>query len=270
MDLSLNQLRLANTARLPEFKNKHGELSHSKPDGSDWTPAQWLEAMVGEVGEFAEARLKYEVDGLPEYELNAAKELADIQTYLDILARRSLDTVPQLNSPEEADSAQRLMVVMSNLGQYANLRKKLNRGDCSQEDFNDTAPVMLNAAIQAITQLMVVGPHNAVCEAHPAGVSLAAATVSKFNEVSRRVGSFVRLQSPETAPDEARAFHYVPPGTAVRFGRRDVDTGVVKSVLESEADPRYIISVADGDGGTFEREVQDFAVSLLADERQAA
>jgi hypothetical protein len=36
--LTFNALRGANAARLPQFKNKHGELAHSKPDGSDWTP----------------------------------------------------------------------------------------------------------------------------------------------------------------------------------------------------------------------------------------
>ena len=60
--LTFNALRGANTARLPQFKNKHGELAHSKKDGSDWSPAQWLQAVVD--------------------------ELADVVIYLDILAMR--------------------------------------------------------------------------------------------------------------------------------------------------------------------------------------
>jgi hypothetical protein len=91
--LTFNSLRGANTARLPEFKNKHGELAHSKPDGSDWTPAQWLQAVIGELGEYANVRKKYERGDLTaeEFTVLASKELADVQTYLDILAMRCLD-----------------------------------------------------------------------------------------------------------------------------------------------------------------------------------
>ena len=86
--LTFDALRGANLARLPQFKNKHGELAHSKPDGSDWTPAQWLQAVVGELGEYANVRKKYERGdlSLAEFQVEAAKELADVQTYLDILA----------------------------------------------------------------------------------------------------------------------------------------------------------------------------------------
>lgn len=92
--LSFNTLRGANAARLPTFKNKHGSFAHSKNDGSDWSPAQWLQAVVGELGEFANIRKKYERGDLTaeEYEREAARELADVQTYLDILAMRCLDT----------------------------------------------------------------------------------------------------------------------------------------------------------------------------------
>lgn len=86
--LSFNELRRANILRIPQFKNKHGLPAHSKPDGSDWSPAQWLQAMVGEVGEYANVRKKYERGDLTleEFQYAAGKELADVQTYLDILA----------------------------------------------------------------------------------------------------------------------------------------------------------------------------------------
>lgn len=35
--LTFAELREANIARLPQFKNKHGEPAHSQPDGSDWS-----------------------------------------------------------------------------------------------------------------------------------------------------------------------------------------------------------------------------------------
>jgi NTP pyrophosphatase (non-canonical NTP hydrolase) len=93
MELTFRKLRLANIIRLPKFKNKMGKPAHSKPDGSDWDPAHWLQALVGEVGEFANLRKKFERGdiGYVEYAVEAEKELADIQTYLDILAMRALD-----------------------------------------------------------------------------------------------------------------------------------------------------------------------------------
>lgn len=95
--LSFDTLRRANVARLPQFKNKHGQLAHSQPDGSDWSPAQWLQALVGELGELANIRKKFERGDLTfaEYEIEATKELADVQCYLDILARRCLDEAPK-------------------------------------------------------------------------------------------------------------------------------------------------------------------------------
>jgi NTP pyrophosphatase (non-canonical NTP hydrolase) len=86
--LTFNTLRVANTARLPEFKNKHGGLAHSLPDGSDWSPAQWLQAVVGELGEYANIRKKYERGDIDatEFWREARDELADVVTYLDILA----------------------------------------------------------------------------------------------------------------------------------------------------------------------------------------
>lgn len=86
--LTFNTLRGGNLARLPEFRNKHGDLAHTKPDGSDWSPAQWLQAVVGELGEYANQRKKYERGDInaTEFKQVAADELADVVTYLDILA----------------------------------------------------------------------------------------------------------------------------------------------------------------------------------------
>lgn len=91
--LTFDDLRIANYRRLPQFKNKHGDPAHSRPDGSDWNPAQWLQAVIGELGEYANFRKKFERGDLTfeEFAEHAAKELADVQTYLDILARRCLD-----------------------------------------------------------------------------------------------------------------------------------------------------------------------------------
>lgn len=86
--LTFQTLRDANVARLPLFKNKHGDLAHAKPDGSDWSPAQWLQAIVGELGEYANKRKKFERGDLTleEFTEEAKSELADVMIYLDLLA----------------------------------------------------------------------------------------------------------------------------------------------------------------------------------------
>ena len=86
--LSFRELREVNIRRLPLFKNKHGRLAHSKSDGSDWSPAQWLQAVVGELGEYANIRKKFERGDLSEteFKIEAVNELADVQIYLDLLA----------------------------------------------------------------------------------------------------------------------------------------------------------------------------------------
>lgn len=88
--LTFRTLRAANLKRLPLFRDAHGRLSHSKPDGSDWSPASWLQAVVGELGEYANLRKKVERGDITEDEARPmlADELADVVIYLDILASR--------------------------------------------------------------------------------------------------------------------------------------------------------------------------------------
>lgn len=86
--LTFSALRYANLARLPLFKNAKGEPAHSEPDGSDWTPGEWSNAVVGEVGEAANLIKKVRRGDLTMEEARPklAKEFADAVTYLDILA----------------------------------------------------------------------------------------------------------------------------------------------------------------------------------------
>lgn len=86
--LTFNTLRSANLARLPEFKNAKGEPAHSKPDGSDWSLGEWCNAVVGELGEAANIikKIQREDISLEDARSQLADELADVVTYLDILA----------------------------------------------------------------------------------------------------------------------------------------------------------------------------------------
>lgn len=86
--LTFNTLRSANLKRLPMFRDAKGRTCHSKDDGSDWSPAQWLQAVTGELGEYANLRKKVERGDLDMTEARPmlADELADVVIYLDILA----------------------------------------------------------------------------------------------------------------------------------------------------------------------------------------
>ena len=88
--LTFNTLRKANLKRLPMFKDAKGRTCHSKEDGSDWPPALWLQAVVGELGEYANLRKKVERGDMTMDEARPllADELADVVIYLDILAHQ--------------------------------------------------------------------------------------------------------------------------------------------------------------------------------------
>lgn len=92
MTLTFGRLRWANTARLPLFRNRAGEIAHAKADGSDWSPNDWMVAVVGEVGEAANLLKKMKrgdfdtKDALDAARAELEKELADIVIYLDLLA----------------------------------------------------------------------------------------------------------------------------------------------------------------------------------------
>lgn len=98
--LSFRTLREANKRRLPLFKDAQGRTAHALPDGSDWSPAEWGQAVLGELGELAnlEKKIKrgdFDMDDpavAKEVQNEVAREFADIVTYLDIYAmQRGVD-----------------------------------------------------------------------------------------------------------------------------------------------------------------------------------
>lgn len=194
MNLTFRDLRRANVLRLPQFKNRHGQPAHSEPDGSDWSVAQWFQAFIGEVGEFAEARIDFEhgKTNTQQYASAAANELADVATYMDILARRALDDTEE--SPAE-DRAQLLMLAVMHIGRYANNAKKRERGDIGDRALWESAEEELQQAIRALGRILQAdfAPNHPTTFADPHGVNLSTAICNKFNEVSERVGSNITL-----------------------------------------------------------------------------
>ena len=89
--LTLREFHDANIQRLAIFKNKNGHLAHEKADGSDWKLSAWSNATLGELGEAANVIKKIERGDmtLDEARAQLAEELADVFTYLDILAFRA-------------------------------------------------------------------------------------------------------------------------------------------------------------------------------------
>ncbi len=92
MSLDFDDLRRANIARLPGFRNNKGELYHGSPDdpGSEWCLAQWSNATLGELGEAANIIKKIDRGDLTVEEARPSigREFADVLIYLDILAFR--------------------------------------------------------------------------------------------------------------------------------------------------------------------------------------
>lgn len=78
--LSFNTLRDANIQRLSASKYVKCE--------ENWTPAHWMQATLGELGELANILKKVDRGDftLESAKEDIANELADVQTYLDILA----------------------------------------------------------------------------------------------------------------------------------------------------------------------------------------
>lgn len=86
--LNFQELRKANLARIPEFKNKNGDKAHSDKYGRDWSLGDWVTAVTGELGEAANIIKKVRRGdvSMDSARKDIAKELADVQIYLDILA----------------------------------------------------------------------------------------------------------------------------------------------------------------------------------------
>jgi NTP pyrophosphatase (non-canonical NTP hydrolase) len=219
--LTFHALRTANMLRLPQFKNGKGEPAHSKPDGSDWKLSAWCNALLGELGEAANLIKKIERGdfSLAEYRGELSKELADVQTYLDILAFRAgidlgdataellrqmgVGTVPMTFATMRAGT----LIVVESLQEDG---RKL--ADFPLSSLSNGILAALGRAADLISAVelnqrpVVVVRKQLAAElakvqtrldllAFASGVGLGEATIAKFNEVSKRVGSDVTLSA---------------------------------------------------------------------------
>jgi len=190
-NLSLHTLREANLRRMAQYADKRGNRLHSKDDGSDWTPSQWLVATMGELGELAEIRMQFEAGliDLPTLKKEAGKEAADTLTYLDITSMRILDEVKYLNvKPSGSEYA---AILIARIGNLCGHRKKYERGDFPKVVFLEKSLEdieMIRMALGSMEAAMTVDLEVEITP-NAEGVDLAQATADKFNEISERVGA---------------------------------------------------------------------------------
>lgn len=181
--MDLNLLNEANALRLPQFKNKHGEMAHSHPKGADWSPRMWLVALMGEVGELVDANELRDPQQI-------ADEAADVQTYLDIYCQRAVDGY---NVDDKSTIEYGLLRLIHSVGKLCENHKKYVRGDTPEMTYTKQQTHIIHCIHQEIDQLQPLS-FDAHHTPNPgSGINLADATMRKFNRVSERVGSDVFL-----------------------------------------------------------------------------
>ena len=90
-DLLLSAIREANRTREPLFKNALGVPYHTADDGSDWSIAEWTNAMAGEAGEACNFSKKLKRGDFSNSEEGLdllMEEIADVVLYADLVAWR--------------------------------------------------------------------------------------------------------------------------------------------------------------------------------------
>lgn len=146
------------------------EAACSLADGSDWTPAQWLQAFLSKIGEYARERCNFELGLIcfDVYQARASQVLTDAQRYLDLLTCRTLDAVPAV---PRSDPASELQKFIAYVGEYANWRTKFERSDIDHAKFNVDGMSALSMAIHQLQQVRsAIGSTPIVTMAHPQGV----------------------------------------------------------------------------------------------------
>ncbi|MDJ0894819.1 MAG: MazG-like family protein [Alphaproteobacteria bacterium] len=86
--LTFSALRRANKDRVGAFLNANGQPAYAKPDSSDWSIADWLVAVMGELGEAANVVKKVRRGDMTMDEARPLleQEFADVVIYLDLIA----------------------------------------------------------------------------------------------------------------------------------------------------------------------------------------
>lgn len=195
-NLDLTILRQANRMRIPQFKNAKGQASNTKSDGSDWSLAEWVNATLGELGETSNLLKKIRRGdfSLDYIKTELGKELADVISYLDILAMQldvSLTCTPAQDiTLLKQDNV--ILKIIINFGLASEIIQKIETiKEYGQFVNNDDMNLFRHELRQYFHQI-VLGLQEL---AFIFNINLGQATIDKFNEVSNRVGSTIFLHS---------------------------------------------------------------------------
>jgi len=184
MSLTFAQLRTANMARMPLFKNHLGGLSHSEPDGSDWSPADWLVAVASEVGEALNVIKKIRRGDFATPQEGRAllgEELADVVTYADILSFQMGEEFPG-----DFETLRKVVNDSSPVNRPANLELMVAVGRLAAKISRDAIPVEAHIILGAVVFCVdIIATQN--------NIDLGRAVRNKFNAVSRRIDCQVFL-----------------------------------------------------------------------------
>jgi hypothetical protein len=225
-DVSFATLRTANTLRLPLFRNSKGEPAHSKPDGSDWTVQEWLNAVLGEIGETANILKKVRredmtlEEALPELD----KEFADIIVYFDLTLLRmkmplmfnwdnagevapvtSFDVFARIHKDTMAKKKDAGMVVTKTkseifaacivpFGRIMDAVQQLDGLSITQQnnpELSKSLAIAMNAMVTEVQNNSIAFFCTMCSAAIECGIDLSDAVRHKFNAVSYRVGADV-------------------------------------------------------------------------------
>lgn len=191
-NLKLSALRQANALRIPQFKNAQGQMAHKKPDGSDWSLGDWINATLGEMGEAANLLKKirrgdYDLDFI---RVELAKELADVMCYLDILAMQ-LDIDLSCSPEEEVTTLRQDRVVLKMTSKFGHIAQTMETIELARENNeNPENDIYLMTSLALYFQELIMSIQEL---AKIMQINLGQAVIDKFNEVSVRVGSSIIL-----------------------------------------------------------------------------
>ena len=187
------------------------------PECEDWDELDWYGALVGEVGEYANFRKKFIRGSITEEDflINAGKELADVQMYLDLLAWYLGVTLSSTNS--KVNYANEIFSAFSYLGSAPEILKpldylcsnklKLSCEDTTMKNFRRMLPspeealisldtcklLILQGDVTTHERMFKITQYSLEMLAYSLEIDLAKEVVDKFNETSMKMPEGSRI-----------------------------------------------------------------------------
>lgn len=178
-------LRKASMARMPHFRNAKGELTHPPQGGNDWSKLDWQIAVLGELGETANIvkKLRRGDFSLEQCWQELSDELADTLVYTDILANQCgcciEDLTPDSSAslgPQRDEMVQRRLMAIAHCLCAVDIESKSEQSKIHNQTIFQRMSYLLFSVAASLD------------------IDLGIATISKFNQVSDRIGCDVYME----------------------------------------------------------------------------